>query len=139
MRPVLYYTPQLSYFYLTLTLICAPMDIPTNRKQTNRNNGKRGHGSKIPRNHLHVHHLRLHSYLYVSPLLTRKSYKSIHNGCCNELRTFIQDDQVRQYSSSMELQLVPFRSALVDLRVPILQDPYLQSLCSQCLNFSVKL
>jgi hypothetical protein len=34
----------------------------------------------------------------------------------------------------MDLQPVPLGSALVDIRMQVLQDPYMPSLCSQCLR-----
>lgn len=59
-----------------------------------------------------------------------------HHGSRELLRPFFQDDQVRQHTHPMDLQHVPLWSALVDLRVPVLQGSHLSCLCAQRLGWT---
>jgi hypothetical protein len=54
---------------------------------------------------------------------------AIHdNGSVRQLRSLVQDDQIRYNADPMALQYVSFRTALVYLRMPVLQAQNLQAL-----------
>ena len=62
---------------------------------------------------------------------TVADWLSDSNGEAREVRTYVQDDQVRYDLDPLELQLVPLRPALVHLRVRQVQDQDLPAMHSK--------
>lgn len=61
----------------------------------------------------------------------------LHHGCRQQLCAFLQDDQVGQHTHPVDLQPMPLWTALVDLRMSVLQNSHVSCLCPQCLGSAV--
>jgi hypothetical protein len=57
-----------------------------------------------------------------------------NDGQSQQLRPLLQDDQIGQHPDPVDVQPLPVGTPLVDLRMPVLQDPHLSCLHPKCVK-----